>query len=400
MKTPIVIVMTLLTFISATPCFSANNKNQITKSKNNIEDEVMRAKTRKDFERVLGRLGLIIPNYVSSKSTVDEAMKIPLSKRLKVFYYVQKSSCEPLGNYGFFLAYGEMPEDEFEITYQAASILFHKADSNSDRTMITISLNKIKKERRIAIAKYVDDTVSMQESGVRRFITAILEIPEDDIPDVIGRTLTVYKKIGESGSEDLIRYIKYIPKERRDFIMEEAKKLYNNEMNSISKSHLINGLSEIKEENFNEIVSLGKEVFFNNTQGGHMSLIMRSLEKNVEKDLRPFFIKHVKTLLKATDSSYFRMEIICALSHYSKEQLETLLRYIPASLTSETREKIFNALSSTGIRTYSDEEKSKMKEKIEKIVKYLDDNLSNNAAVSEDKFLTTILSAVQSAKIS
>ena len=65
---------------------------------NPLEREILRAKTKADFERILLNLSLINPFDRFRGKTIDAAMKIPQSKRLLVFYCVCKSSREPNNN--------------------------------------------------------------------------------------------------------------------------------------------------------------------------------------------------------------------------------------------------------------------------------------------------------------
>ncbi|MEN8237166.1 MAG: hypothetical protein ABFQ95_06470 [Pseudomonadota bacterium] len=251
------------------------------------------------------------------------------------------------------------------------------------------------------MANYLRRILSIETPGLGRVITTILCIPYDDIPDVIGRTLTIYNTIGEDGAVDLVEYISQIPKERRDFIMEEAKRLYNKDMNAISKGHLIRGLSKIATEDFNDIVTLGRELFLDNTQGGHMSLILNNLEKSIKKDMRSDFVKQVKVLLKPTDTSMIRNNIICTLSKFSEEHRKIFLKLMPSSISTETTEKVFDSLH---FITYIDiqfreNDKAEEQKLIGRFINYYQDNLARHEIVSEEKFLTTTLSAIQYAKM-
>lgn len=387
-------------FISDTSFLYAKGKNLESRKQDSMASKIVKAKSKKDFETILYKLGLLsrLAEKKQRERVINAAIKIPASNRLKIFYYVQKSSTTPFSTEYLFEVYGDVPEGEMETLYQASLALFWLEKCNVQRSNIISTLKKIKNEKRIATAKYLRGIISNNKGGVWKIINTILEVPEDDRPDVIGRVLTIHDSI-DIDAIDLIGYISAIPKDRRDLMMEEARKLYNKDMNLISKGQLIHGLSEIKEDEFNETLELGKELFFDNTLGGHMSLIFDALQKNLSKDMRKPFVNLVKPLLNSTDSSMTRKNLICVFSNFSTEQRKIFLKHMPSLLSTETKEKVFDKLGFAKWTWDYPEARAKQRESIGKFIQYYQANLMNNGVVSEEKFLSTVLSAIQYVKM-
>ncbi len=217
------------------------------------------------------------------------------------------------------------------------------------------------------------------------FIRSITRIDEEDLPEVIGRVMSVAKGLDDYGVADFIRIVSSIPKERRDFIFNEAKKLITPTMDTIGKAHLIDGLAELKPEDFSDIVALGKQLFFEDTPGGHRSLILTNTQK-IEKGNRKLFVSQVKSLIKAEDPYMLRLDIMKTLAEFDEGDRTIFVSYLPPNISEEIKDKIFYHFRCVRL--------ADMKKVLSDITEHLP-----KKPVSEELLLATILSSMQRVKL-
>jgi len=350
-----------------------------------LEKKILRAKTREDFRKILSELSLISPLDNLSRPTIDAAMKIPQSKRLLVFRCVYNSSRSPNDNDFYFKIFADLPEGDIRELFKAASLFIPQMDNQYDRQNLYDSFELVPKGKRLKFANYIKGIMPFNKKNVNAFVREIIRIPEEDLPDVMARVLMIAKDLTDYGIEDLISAISYIPKDRREFIITEANKLSSSKADTLDKAQLIAGLSKLKPDDFSSIVELGKQLFFEDTPGGHRSLILKCIQ-GIGKDRRHQFVSHVKPFMKAEDSCYLRLAIIDTLANFEESDRITFINYLPSHISNEIKDKMFDNLRY-------------IKEKdLKTILSYVKEHLPEKPADAE-KLLTLILSSIQMIKL-
>jgi hypothetical protein len=213
------------------------------------------------------------------------------------------------------------------------------------------------------------------------FIDKVTLIPEDDLPDVIARVLTIAKSLNDYGIEDLVSSIFYTPKDHRDSIISVANKLSSPKVDTLGKAQLINGLIRLKTEDFSNVIETGQQLFFEDTPGGHRSLILQAIA-DIKNNNRKNFVLQVKPLLKADDPYMLRLAIIRVLATMEESDRLIFIDYLSPKISKDIKVKIFENLDH-------------LKEKdINIIMSYIKENLSEKPE-NDEKLLTAILSCIQ-----
>lgn len=360
-------------------------KSQTTKF-NPHQKEILKATTKADFEKILCKWSLIDPLDDSRGKTIDAAMKIPLSKRLLIFYYVTKSAYRSIHNDAYFKIFSDLSDEDIADLFESVSLFFPRIESQCECQTLYDIFKLVKTERRYKLAKYINSIIPHNmKDDLTWFVRKVASIQEDDLPEVMGRVMTIAKEMSDAGISDLISAISDISKDRRDLILSEAKKLSTPTMETIDKAHLINGLNHLKPEDFFDIVTLGKQLFFADTHGGHRNLILTTLQR-IEKEKRCSFVSQVKPLLKSEDPMMLRSEIIRIFAQFEENDRLTFIRYLPQKINVEIKIKIFDNLDYL------------QGKEIKTVLSYIKEHLPEKP-VNEEKLLTAILSSIQMIKL-
>lgn len=394
----------LLSFALSTVEASQSSKKKAAKH-SPIEQAILKAKTRADFKQILSQLVLVDSfDKDDCNKTIDAAMKIPESNKLLVFYYVTQSATRAFNNHVYFDMFSKLSREETIELFESTSLFFskiraqHNYDTKTDlerhlqlireqfeRQHVYEAFQLIKPGKQYKLAQYINSiTYSNMQDSVGTFIRQIASTPEDDLPDVMGHVMTVAKETSDYGISDLILTIRYIPKDRRYFILSEAKKLTTPNMNTIDKAHLIDGLFHLRLEDFAQIVDLGKQLFFEDTHGGHRSLTLKTIQ-NVKTEQRKVFVRQVKPFLKAEESTMLRITMIRILARFDENDRLAFIGYLTPNMNVEVKRKIFD-----NIECLTDQN-------LKTLISDLETQFSNKP-VNEEKLLTAILSSVHRIK--
>lgn len=347
--------------------------------------KLLKAKTRAEFREVLLGLSLISPFDRLDDKTIDAAMAVAPSRRIVVFHCVHESASGDMGNEAYFKIFSDLPKEEVIELFEAVSLFFPNTTDQYERKALYNHFKSLKTGKRIKLAKYIKGIMPFDmKDKPRHFVESITRLQEDDLPDVMGRVMSI-AELSDDGISDLIKYVSYVPKERRDFILGEAKKLTTSQMNTIDKAHLIDGLDDLRSEDFSDIVALGKQLFFEDTPGGHKSLTFRIIQ-NMDKDKRKQFVSHLKPLLKAQEPFGLRLDIIQTLAKFEESDRFTFISYLPSNINTEIKNKIFDNL--LYVRAAD----------MKKILSDITENLPKKPA-TEEALLSTILSSIQRVKL-